>query len=55
MLQDLQTQIRGVLIANNDMDPSLDGLMLESYSNDAASLQKLMQATQAGRLVQVRA
>jgi hypothetical protein len=52
-LQELQAKIPGALIANNDMEPSLDGLMLESYNNDANSLQQLMDAVKAGRLVQV--
>lgn len=53
VLSELQSEIPGALIANNDDDIRLDAVMFESYNNDAASLQQLMQAVAAGRLVQV--
>ncbi|EDQ85998.1 uncharacterized protein MONBRDRAFT_11402 [Monosiga brevicollis MX1] len=55
VLRELQNQIPGYLISNNDNATDLDALMIETYQNDAASLHALMTAVAAGRLVQVHA
>lgn len=54
VLASLQTQIPGVLIANNDPDSRIEGYMIEGYRNDAASLHLLLDAVRQGRIVEVR-